>query len=476
VSAAFGFEFSSGQRLCVGGARAPLTHSDLGRGVARVRSALPAGELCFLVDCADRALFLVACLALWSAGRRVVLAQNEKPGAMREVAAAVGARCVLTDRPGAVLESLRAISVEDAEGVESVEEALSAVSRETAKGFSVEAEQPLVTLFTSGTTGQPTRVDKVARQLLGEAELLASAFELGPASVVLATVPASHLYGLLFSLLVPYRAGACFVRETPFLPSAVWDSVEMLGVSDLVTVPTHLRALVSAVPRGSAVQLGTAEELSSAVKRGTTLCRVFSSGAVLEPALAAAFVSGSGASVIDVLGSTESGGIALREPATSETYRVLPGVRVETNPDGRMLLSSPFLENPSVPTLLADRVSLTDGGFRFEGRADGVFKIGGKRIAVQDLERLARALPGVEDAAVLMVETESSRGHEPWLLLAAPDAQWTLERVREALDPHLDAVVLPRRLRVLGRLPRNALGKLERSAALEAFGERPADD
>lgn len=448
MTASFHFDFSTNRDVCVGpGER--LSEAQLGQRVLGLRSALPNEATPLLVSCRDRLALFTACLASWAGGHRVVLAASDKPGALERALATSGALALLTDvalRPpgGDAVPALR------------VDEPRHAPSDARAFGFEVEAERVVVMLFTSGTSGEPQSVDKTARQLFGEAQLLARHFSIGARTVLASTVPAHHLYGLLFSVLMPYFGGARFVVETPFQPAAVAELVGRYAVTDLVTVPAHLRALAPALS-------GRGE-----------LRRVFSSGAVLDPALAHE-VAQRGVRVVDVLGSTESGGIATREPATSEVYSPLPGVQVDANADGTLRLHSPFLADAAAPYALADRGRLVPGGFLFDGRKDGVLKIAGNRVSVQELERLARALPNVRDAAVVSVETDSARAREPWLLLASDDPTISLDTVRAALGHHFDAVVLPRRLRVLERLPRNALGKLERSEALAAF-RAPCDE
>jgi acyl-coenzyme A synthetase/AMP-(fatty) acid ligase len=295
-------------------------------------------------------------------------------------------------------------------------------------------------------------VDKCARQLLGEAAMLGQLFfasndPAGKERVVAATVPAHHLYGLLFSLLAPFLGGARFVRDTPLQPHEVSSVLRRTGATDLVTVPAHVRALCAA-----GVGAGPA--------------RAFCSGAVLEPEVARQFEALTGARAIDVLGSTESGGIGVREPARKLSYRALPGVEVSAGQGGALCLVSPFLPDPTQVTELPDRVRLLADGFVYEGRDDGVIKIAGKRISLQELESRARALTDIDDAAAFAAPNPSLRDHEAWLVVATTALGWNAERVRGELAEHFEPTLLPRRIRVVERLPRNALGKFEHNAAL----------
>lgn len=417
-----------------------ITQGELARDVASLalQSEL-GGEQAALVLCRDRYQMLTACLAVWAAGGVVVLPPSDRPGLLADVVARSGARLALVD----VAEDVpveRLVRVASPSG---------ASHGEQAAPFRVAPEKRVVSLFTSGTTGTQQRVDKCARQLLGEATLLGEHFRFDEERTVVATVPAHHLYGLLFSLLVPFLARARFSRETPLQPHEVKEVIERRAASDLVTVPAHLRALCNA---------GTPIATS----------RAFSSGAVLDPELATRFEALSGARVFDVLGSTESGGIGVREPVRSLTYAPLPGIEVRAGADGLLALRSPLLPDPAAFTELPDRIRPVEDGFLYEGRGDGVIKVAGKRVSLQELEARARALPGVDDAAALVAPSEL-RERELWLIVATSAADWDEARVRHELAAHLEATLLPRRIKLVPALPRNSLGKLEQAAALGLF-------
>src|SRR5690606_20732844 len=107
---------------------------------------------------------------------------------------------------------------------------------------------------------------KTAGQLLLEARMQADRLGLGPDDCVLSTVPAHHVYGFLFGLLVPLSAGASVAAGTPVAPAAVARDALEVGAKILVTVPTHLRAIAA---------------LAGAELRGHLRC-VISSGAPLD--------------------------------------------------------------------------------------------------------------------------------------------------------------------------------------------------
>ena len=436
------------RRVCSASAGAGwLSTSEVRRDLRGVVSYLneTRAEAALLAVVSDRYHMLLACLAAWSRGSAVVLPPNQQPGTLDQVRAVSGATLVLSD---ATISTCLASSA--CAATPSDEPALELPP--------IRASQELLTVFTSGTTGDHQACTKTAGQLLGEAVTLGRALTLDPSRTVAATVPCHHLYGLLFSVLVPYLHGAAFVREPSLQPAEIREVCEHWQVTDLVTVPAHLRALV---------ETGWAPPFR--------LERAFSSGAVLETDLAGAFRSISGAQVIDVLGSTESGGIAWRVAEPQAVYTPLPGVEVAAAPDDRLLLKSPFLPPDSGWTTLNDRVRIVRGGFEHLGRNDGVVKLGGKRVAVQELEARARQLDAVTDAAVLVRPSTPLRGTELWLAVATEAERWTPASLRQALGRYFDPVVLPRRYRVVPSLPRDPLGKLKKQRLERLFSPEASE-
>ncbi|PRQ03693.1 putative sulfoacetate--CoA ligase [Enhygromyxa salina] len=438
--------------------------------VARVAGVLPdTGDddpreiLCVATD---RYHFAVALLAAWQRGHRVALPPNAQPELLRAMADDPAISLVIHDTDEMTGLDLRPLLADDIR-------ATPAGALELAP---LPALRKLVSVWTSGSTGEHQRHAKTAGQLFAEALTLAEHFGLaergkrgaGRARVV-ATVPSHHIYGLLFSVLVPLVSGGSFSRETPLHAGVVRATLMQTPDAVLVSVPAHLRALRILDP-------GALPPLS----------RVFSSGAPLPPDTAKMLSSRFGLTVTEVLGSTETGGIASRlsgpellesddAAVHARAWSPLPHVRVKVDADGRLLVDSPFLppDGPR-PWPTADRVEMVQmvGGlghpgprFRHFGRVDGVVKVGGKRVALAEIERRLHAIEGVEDAAVSVVEVGGARGQETVALVVAPGL--SPEHLRGELRRWLDPVVIPRRLRLVDALPREPNGKLTRRRLLE---------
>jgi acyl-coenzyme A synthetase/AMP-(fatty) acid ligase len=435
----------------------PRSWGELLADAAALAPTLPADAAAeVMVACADRYLCAVALLAVWQTGRSAALPPNSRQETIDRLCADRGISLILHDGGG-----------QGELGVD-VRARLSAPDRARAAGSgpSVALEFPagrrLVCVYTSGSTGAHVACPKTAGQLLGEAALLVRLWDLGPGTRVLATVPPHHLYGLLFGVLVPFMGGGSFVRTTPMHAETIAEQAGSHRATVLVSVPAHLHAVATLAPG-----------------RLPALARIFSSGAPLDPATGAAVSKLAGIPVTEVLGSSETGGIAWRDSGGSDSdgsaaWQPFPGVDVAPDEDGTMRLRSPLADAAGADadgwTRGADRIRARDDG-RFEllGRADGVVKVGGSRIAIAEIERLLREIPGVADAAVIAIDTPPPRRHELWAAVVAPSLP--VAALRTALLRRVEPIAVPRRFRLVDALPREDNGKLVKDRLLKLFAE-----
>lgn len=431
---------SADDALVAFGEAGERTLGDLRRDAAAIAAGLPPsapGSHIVLVFERDRYLFAAAMLGAWARGHAVALPPNTRRESVWEVADRPSSLAIVHDTdsgsPLRIEDLLRHGPVDDA--------AVGALP-----------DDPLATVFTSGSTGSTQAWPKTSGQLLGEASMLAERFSLDGARVA-ATVPPGHIYGLLFSVLVPLSAGGAFLRETPFHAETVATAVRQHGADVLVTVPAHLSGLAMVDPGPFSL-----------------LRRVFSSTAPLRQSVASAFREAHELGITEVFGSSETGGIGTRDQAESEAWTPLTGVKVSSSSDGRLLVDSPYTD-PGLPRPFqtADLAEVRpDGAFHHRGRVDGVVKVGGRRVSVAAVERAILAIGDVQDAAVIAVDDETGRGS---VLLAAVVSDTTdALAVRQSLGERFDRSTLPRRIVFVDSLPRETNGKLQRKSALRLFG------
>jgi len=400
-----------------------IAHSE--RISACLGSVAPQGRV--VVSCRRARSFVPGLLGSWLAGATVELLPNIQAATLDRVDADDGVVAVLHDDPAREARSAKA-------------RYLPAIleQRTGARGHRAVWPELAVRMTTSGTTEQPKYVVKTSVQLVGELAVLAQVVP--GATCVLSTVPLSHLYGLLWGVLLPLRIGARIANHDALLPADVRAAIERDHVDVMVSTPAHLRAMVdTAMPRAM---------------------RVISSGARLSPELHLQLALERGWQVTDVLGSTETGGIATRTAPTG-AWQPLPDV-VVSSPRGRLTVVSPWCERLE----LDDEIELTgEGGFRYLGRNDEVIKIAGKRAHAQAIETAVLRIPGVADAAALVHRAE---GREPRIAMAiACDASGLVvdrNAVEAAIRDQFDAVFVPKILKWVASIPRTDRGKVDRAA------------
>lgn len=311
-----------------------------------------------------------------------------------------------------------------------------------------------LTLFTSGSSGRPKAIAKTLLQLQREVELLERQWGamLGRAAAA-ATVSHQHIYGLLFRLLWPLAAGRCFYSRMFLSPESMLKAV--------AATPAYWVA--------SPAQLKRLDELT-AWDAIAGLSAIFSSGGALPEAAARQIEQHSGRQVIEIYGSSETGGIGWRRTSTDAGWKPFAGISLINDQEGRCLLQSPFLPD-AAPYRLDDRIELhEDGRFTLVGRLDRVVKVEEKRLSLDELEQtlqrselvaLAHALlltDRRDRIAAVIVLTESGK-----ISLAQQGRAAMIKQLRAELTQVFEAVVLPRKWLFIDALPLSPQGKTDNS-------------
>ncbi len=388
----------------------------------------------------DRVLCAAACLASLAGGRELVLPHGFSERVLAETRDAVPYVAIL----GPNAEVTRDVRVLEIPGQAAPADSctLEPVRKD---------DEPMVHLFTGGSTGKPRVWTKTVANIMGEAWYMSRRFSFEPDDVVLATVPPVHIYGLLFSVLAPLLAGAQVVNKTVFMPAEIVQVLARQRVSVFVSGPAHYRALRQGKLEAPALRLAT------------------SSGGMLDQADAERFFNDSGVGVVDIFGSTETGGIATRPRSQGgESWIALDVVNWKILGD-RLYVNSPFLSpklhlDEDAFFLTSDRVHAAGAGkFFLLGRADGVVKVAGKRVDLLEVEQKIRSLDFVWDAHVLALDSKV-RGSE---IVALVVMDCTTDDLRARLENILESQAIPRRMLKVRQIPRTETGKPHREEILK---------
>lgn len=307
-----------------------------------------------------------------------------------------------------------------------------------------------LSLCTSGSSGEPKLIEKRLRQLANEVQALEDLWgkDLGAACII-GSVATQHIYGLLFRVLWPLSAGRPLVRKQLPFPEDLQRASREHPTFAWVASPALLKRMGDNLdwPGLSKVR------------------RVFSSGGALPAEAASSLQQRLGQWPTEILGSSETGGIAWRQG--ENLWQAFAGVELGQDADGALQISSPYLPDSHVEQT-ADAVRMSaDGRFELLGRLDRVVKLEEKRISLPLLEQALVAHEWVSEARLGVVqENRASLGallvlSDSGLHALRNQGRRTLtETLRKHLSGHCEAIALPRRWRMVRQLPLNAQGKL----------------
>ena len=341
----------------------------------------------------------------------------------------------------------------------------------------VDADAPVLLVYTSGTTGTPKGALHTQRGLLANADASTAAHDLTPDDRVLTVLPLFHVGGLCIQTLPALLVGASVVLQPRFDATAWLDAITTMRPTLTLMVPATLRAAIAH------------RDWS-----GTNLSclRVLMTGSSVIPTQLIDAVHARRVPVGQIYGSTETGPVtvALKAehawrkagcagwPCVPGSVRLVDeaGADVATGTVGEIVVRAPnvmqgYWREPA-GTGFRDGWFATgdlgrfdaDGCLAVVGRNRDLIISGGEHVYPAEVEDVLSALPGVADVAVLGV-ADDLWGEVPVAFIVrganAAGASFDTDRLEEALDGRLARFKHPKRIVFTDRLPRNAMGKVQ---------------
>jgi o-succinylbenzoate---CoA ligase len=317
------------------------------------------------------------------------------------------------------------------------------------------ADEVAVVIATSGSTGVPKGVELSAAALTASAAASLRRIGAGPDERWLCCLPTFHISGigvLVRSLLTG--------TDPVTVPSSV--SPQVLadsGCQHVSLVPTQLRRLLDAGAESGAVGPGAVRT-------------VLLGGAAAGEALLAE-ARRAGWRVVTTYGMSETCGGCVYDGMP------LDGVCVQTDSDGRVLITGPVLFSGYrlQPQLTA--AALSGGAFRtadlgsvsadgrviIRGRADDVINTGGEKVVPGEVEAVLGTCDGVGDVVVVgLPDAEWGEAVTAFVVPADPARPPRLDDLRSGVRGALPAHAAPRRLVVVPEMPLLASGKPDKGA------------
>ncbi|GAA0918541.1 AMP-binding protein [Pseudonocardia zijingensis] len=337
------------------------------------------------------------------------------------------------------------------------------------------ADSPALVIYTSGTTGPPKGAVIARSAVAYDLDALAEAWDWTADDLLAHALPLFHVHGLVLGVLGPLRRGGSLHHigrlDAPVLAAA--------GASMVFGVPTQYHRLAD--------QLESDPESAKEIGRARLLV---SGSAALTAVDHARLHRATGLSVRERYGLTETliltAARAADEPEVGTVGRPLRGTEMRLAPlpggsdDG---LGAVEVRGPSLFTGYLNRPDATaaahtedgwfatgdigrwteSGALAIVGRsATDLIKSGGYKIGAGEIENALLEHPGVAEAAVVGVPDPDLGERIVAHVVpagAAPGERELIDHVAALLAPHKR----PREVRFTEALPRNDMGKVQKS-------------
>ncbi len=346
-------------------------------------------------------------------------------------------------------------------------------------------------VYTSGTTGKPKGVVTTHANLRAQVTSLITAWEWTADDAILLALPLHHVHGIVNVLTCALWAGARCEMLPKFDAARVWSRLAGGDLTLFMAVPTIYTKLIAAWDAAPVEQ-------QRAWSAGCARLRLMVSGSAALPVpTLERWKTISGHTLLERYGMTEFG-MALSNPVRGERRpgfvgTPLPGVeaRLVDEQGGALAPGAPgelevrgpgvFLEYWRQPGATAaafrdgwfrtgDVAVVEDGFYRLLGRSSvDIIKSGGYKISALEIEAVLRAHPAVAECAVVGI-ADAEWGEKICVAVEPRGAEPTLADLQAWAKEHLAPYKLPRALRCVAALPRNAMGKVTKPDVAKLFG------
>jgi fatty-acyl-CoA synthase len=397
------------------------------------------------------------------AGAKVLFAQ-------RDLAAALG--------PDTVPDGCRLVLADGADGQTSeLYEVIAAAG--AAPGHEGRPDDPLLLVYTSGTTGRPKGAVLSQRALEVNAANAVHMHDMTARDHILTMLPMFHVGGLNIQTTPALKVGATVTLHDRFDPGAFLAALAADRPTLTVLVPATIAAVLGHPAWATA-------DLNS--------LRAVATGSMAVPTDMIETFHARGIPVIQIYGSTETAPVAVYQ-RIHEAYdsvgsmgraglhtevRVVdaggadvgPGVPGEVLVRGAHVASGYWNDAAATAKAFAggwfrsgDIAECdTQGRFWFKDRIKNVIISGGENIYPAEVERVLHELPGIRECQVIG-RPDTRWGMVPVAAVVAdPAAGISLEAILAHLEGRLARFKHPRDVVFLAELPRNAMGKVRLDA------------
>jgi acyl-coenzyme A synthetase/AMP-(fatty) acid ligase len=459
------------------GRRREWTFAEVADGAARLAGGLVArgvtrGDVVMTLigNRPEWVLTMVACFRIGA----VALPCNEQLRAkdLRQRLAAARPRLIVADErnAGELTAALDAESDLTCEVILTPDASL--LDQEPAPAVELDARDPCLITFTSGTTGEAKGIVHGQRYLPGQQLQASHWLDARPGDLVWCTAASGWSKSARNVFIAPWlRGAAALLHDARFDPVERLEVLAAERVNVLCMAPTEYRVIAKRA------QLAPVASLRGLV----------AAGEALNPEVLRAFREGTGLEIRDGYGQTETGQLT-GVPADGAVRpgsmgRPLPGIRLEVV-DHELVLTDPssdptffvsYLDGASAPEHkpwhTGDRVqSDEDGYLYFEGRTDDLIISAGYRIGPFEVESALVSHEAVAEAAVVAAP-DDERGSVVRAVVVLRDGFAPSDMLTAQLQDHVKRETAPykypRIVDFAAELPKTASGKVQRAILRE---------
>ncbi|MCR8710273.1 AMP-binding protein [Aliarcobacter butzleri] len=302
--------------------------------------------------------------------------------------------------------------------------------------------------FTSGSTGFPTAALKTQDNIDKEIEDLTKLLKDYKINKVIVTVPFIHIYGSLFGLFYPLHNNIDIILKEHFLPNDLLDLID--DYSLVVTTPLYIKALN---------KINSKKDLNKSI--------FISSTAPLLGDDAKEFKDKFNSNIIQIFGSTETGGIAYKYN-NDELWQPLPSVKLDIDIENRLKVKSPYVSNilyekefkdinQEVQTF--DYVEFSESKFKLIGRSSQILKIAGKRYSTIQIENILEKVEGIRKALVLVNSNNNSLRGELLDITLETHKEFLVKDIQNILKKELSNLKFSINLKIVDKIKTSSTGK-----------------
>jgi fatty-acyl-CoA synthase len=325
---------------------------------------------------------------------------------------------------------------------------------------------PLLLIYTSGTTGKPKGALLTHANCFWTNLSFDLATGIRPEDVVLQVLPQFHCGGWNVQSILAWWKGAKVVLERGFDPARALDLIEREGVTTMMGVPANYLFMSQ--------QARFAEADLSALRLAVV------GGAPMPEALLDVWAA-RGVHIVQGYGLTEAAPNVLCLPPEDARRKAgyagkpYPYVTCDLSAENELLVRGPnvfpgyWRDDEGTAGALRDGWLLTgdtaerdaEGNYRILGRLKDMIVSGGENVYPAEIEATLHDHPAVADAAVIGVPDK--RWGEVCAAFVVAEFPVTEDELREHCRAHLARFKVPKTFRFVDALPRNSMGKIQKS-------------